>query len=178
MNIPDNRSLSSIKTANRLHRSTVRLYRALRTIRPAEGLTLSKLGVLGRLYEAGPATSTELAAYQHVKKQSLTRSLADLEQRELIVGRPNSEDRRENLLDITEAGVRVLIEDVGDQQTKLARVIEKELTPAEQKLLRIAIGLMNHIAEATEAKFGASLEKSAKGGKATSDKDRQGDDDR
>jgi DNA-binding MarR family transcriptional regulator len=141
-------------------------------------LRLSSLGVLGRLHQAGSATATELAAYQHVKKQSLARALADLEQREFIVRRSNSEDRRENLVDITEAGVQVLIKDVSDQQTKLAHVIEKELTPAEQKLLRIAIGLMDHIAEVAEAKFGASSEKGAKGGKATPDEDRRGDDGR
>jgi len=143
----------AVETANHLHRSALRLFRVLRVTRAAEGLTLSKLGVLGRLYREGMATATELAAYLRIRPQSLTRLVADLEQRKLIVRRSKDEDRRQSLLEITEAGARVLNEDIRDQRVRLAQVIEKELTPAEQELLRIAAGLMDHIAEVTESQI-------------------------
>jgi len=137
-------------TANQLHRSALRLFRVLQATRPAKGLTLSKVGVLGYLYRDRATTSTELAAYLRVRPQSLTRLLADLERRELISSRPNGEDRRENMLEITEAGTKLLIEDIRGQRVKLAQVIEKELTSAEKELLRIAAVLMDCIAEKTE----------------------------
>ena len=144
-------SPTTADTANQLHRSALRLFRILRATRPAKGLTLSKAGVLGCLYRDGTTTSTELAAYLRVKPQSLTRLLADLEQRKLILSRSNGEDRRENLLEITEAGAQLLVEDIRGQRVKLAELIEEELTPAEKELLRIAAGLMDRIADKTEA---------------------------
>jgi len=151
MNVLEEPSPTATDTANQLHRSALRLFRVLRATRPAKGLTLSKAGVLGYLYRDGKTTLTELAAYLRVKPQSLTRLLADLEQRGLVLSRSNGEDRRENLLEITEAGAQLLIEDIHGQRVRLAQVIEKELTPAECELLRIAADLMDRVAEKTEA---------------------------
>lgn len=156
MKRPGEPSATALDAANQLHGSALRLFRVLRAARPAKGLTLSKAGVLGYLYRDGMTTLTELAAYLRVRPQSLTRLLADLERRKLIVSRPNGEDRRENLLEVTEVGVHVLVEHIRDQRVKLAQVIEKELTPAEKELLRIAAGLMDRIAERTEAETSAA----------------------
>jgi DNA-binding MarR family transcriptional regulator len=146
-------SEASIDTANQLHRSALRLFRFLRETQPAKGLTLSKFSVLGYLYRKGRATATELAAYLRVRPQSLTRLVADLEQRKLILRRSKDEDRRQSLLQITEAGARLLDEDIRDQRVRLAQVIEKDLTPAEQELLRIAAGLLDHIGEGAESQI-------------------------
>jgi DNA-binding MarR family transcriptional regulator len=140
---------TALETANRLHRGALRLLQVLRASR-AKGLTLSQLGVLGRLYREGKATATELAGYMRIKPQSLTRLVADLERRKLIVRRSKEEDRRQSLLEITEAGTRLLDQDLRDQRAKLAQVIGKELIPAEQELLRIAAGLMDRVAEGAE----------------------------
>ena len=128
----------------------MRLLRVLRTARQGEGLSLSKAGVLGHLYRDGKTTSAELAAYLRVKPQSLTRLLADLEKGKLIVRQSNGKDRREILLDITEAGARLLIEEIRGQRVRLAQVIEGGLTPVESEMLRIAAGLMDRIAEKAE----------------------------
>ena len=157
-------SSTATDTANQLYRSALRLFRVLRATRPAKGLTLSKAGVLGYLHRDGMTTSTELAAYLRVKPQSLTRLLADLEERKLILSRSNGEDRRENLLEITEAGAQLLVEEIQGQRMKLAEAIEEELTPAEKELLRIAAGLMDRVAEKTEmqtAPLGKSKSKKA-----------------
>jgi DNA-binding MarR family transcriptional regulator len=146
-NPPDN----TIDMTNHLYRSALRLLRVLQATQPAKGLTLSRLSVLGRLYRDGMATATALADYLHIQPQSLTRLIADLERRKLITRRPNGADRRQSLLAITDAGVHLLIETVHDQQAKLAQTMAKELTPAEQELLRIAAGLMDHLATVIEA---------------------------
>jgi DNA-binding MarR family transcriptional regulator len=76
--------------------------------------------------------------------------LADLEKGKLIARRSNGEDRRENLLEITEAGAKLLIEDIRGQRARLSQAIEGELTGAEKELLRIAADLMDRIAEKTK----------------------------
>ena len=151
MKMPDTPSDMAVDAANQLHRSAMKLFRVIRTGRPAKGLSLVRFGLLGRLYRDGSATATDLSAYLRIKPQSLTRLIADLEQEGFITRHASDEDRRQNMLEITHAGARVLMEDVRSQRDGLAQVIEKELTPAEQELLRIAAGLMDRVAEKAEA---------------------------
>ena len=150
MSISDDPLDTAIETASQLHRSALRLSRLLNATRPAKGVSLSKLSVLGHLYRNGVATATELAAYLRILPQSVTRLIADLERGKLITRRANDADRRQNLLEITDAGVRLLVEDLRDQRAKLAQTIVKALTPAEQEMLRLAAGLMDRLAGVTE----------------------------
>jgi len=124
-------------------------------MRSTDGLSASKLGVLGYLNRNGTATATELAAYLRVQPQSLTRLVDDLAKRSLIARRLNIEDRRQSLLEITEAGAHLLIETIGVQREVLARTIIDALTPAEQELLRISAGLMDKLAGAIDGSSGA-----------------------
>ncbi|MDE1148889.1 MAG: MarR family transcriptional regulator [Azospirillaceae bacterium] len=139
---------AALETARHLHRSTTALSRRLLTARPAEGLSTTKLGVLGRLYREGPATATALAAYLRIQPQSLTRLLADLESQDLILRRPDAVDRRQVRIEITDAGNRLLIGDVQDRRTALARAMVATLTPTERDLLRLAARLMDRLADA------------------------------
>lgn len=150
MNKSSKQSFTPTDTANRLHRSVLLLLRVLRPTRQEKGLTFLKLGVLGCLYRDGTATATELAAYLRIKPQSLTRLVAQLEEQKLIVRRLDGADRRQNLLEITESGGTLLIEQIGKQRLMLAQIIEKTLTPAEQGFLGIAADLIDQIAGAAD----------------------------
>jgi DNA-binding MarR family transcriptional regulator len=107
--------------------------------------------VLGRLYRHGESTATGLAAHLRIQPQSMTRLIADLERRRLITRRADDADRRQSLLGITDQGAQLLTEDIRDQRVKLAQIIVEALTPAEQEMLRLAAGLMDRLAEVTEA---------------------------
>jgi DNA-binding MarR family transcriptional regulator len=159
MNTDYDRLDGKIDTANLLHSSALRLFRLLRATRPATGLSSSKLSVLGRLYRDGVATATELAAYLRIQPQSLTRLIAELERRKLITRRPSDTDRRQHLLEITDEGVQLLMQNLRDERVRLAQIIADTLTPAEQELLRLAAGLMDHLSTVTEAQTAASGEK-------------------
>lgn len=152
MKTPKNLSDMVDDTAHQLHYSALRLVRLLRTDRAKKNnLSWSGLAVLGRLNQKGEATATELAALFRVQPQSLTRLIAELERDRLITRQPNEADRRQNLLKITEAGARILIEDIGHQRDLLAKTIAEVLTPTELELLRLAAGLIDRLAEAIEA---------------------------
>jgi DNA-binding MarR family transcriptional regulator len=156
MKTSKNLSETAMDTANQLHRSALRLLRRMQAARPTDGLSSSKLSVLGRLHREGTATPTALAAYLRIQPQSLTRLLADLQHRNLITRRRDEADRRQRLLEISAAGSKLLVEAVRDQRTELARTIASALTPAEQDLLRIACGLMDRLATVAGAQATAS----------------------
>ena len=137
-------------TAAQLHQSLSRLLRVLRAGPPAEGITTAGIGVLGCLYRRGQATATDLAAYLRVQPQTLTRLLADLEKRKWITRRPDPMDGRRNLLELTNDGAGILIENIHSRQALLARAIAEGLTPAEQNLLGIAAVLMDKLTVALD----------------------------
>jgi DNA-binding MarR family transcriptional regulator len=136
--------------AARLHRAVLELFRSLRLTRPPGGLGISKLGVLGFLQRCGDTTAVALAAYLQVKPQSMTRLLADLEERGLIVRRPDSIDRRRIRIAITPGGVGLLLDEVVGQRKKLEDTMSTLLTPTEQDLLRLASDLMCRLARSVE----------------------------
>jgi DNA-binding MarR family transcriptional regulator len=144
-------STLTLDIADQLQQSAWRLLRVLRTVRSSDGLSTSKLGVLGCLHRDGLATAAELASYLHVQPQSLTRMIDDLEGRSLITRRTNTEDRRQSLLEITDAGTQTLRETVREQREFLAQAIMEELTHPEQELIRLSAELIDKLATATEA---------------------------
>jgi DNA-binding MarR family transcriptional regulator len=137
-----------LKIARRVGRSVAQLARRLRAERPARAISLSKLSVLGRLSRNGPLTATDLAEQERIQPQSLTRLLADLEQRALVTRRQDQSDRRQVIIEITSKGSELLIEDARTQAAWLARGMSAVLSPVEQELLRLAAQLMQRLADA------------------------------
>jgi DNA-binding MarR family transcriptional regulator len=93
-------------------------------------------------------TSTDLAAAERVRPQSLTRVLADLETEDLIRRRPGEADRRQIFLELTERGAQALERDMARRDRWLAAAMEQSLTPTERGLLRLAAQVMERLAEA------------------------------
>jgi DNA-binding MarR family transcriptional regulator len=137
-----------LKIARRIRRSVAQLARRLRAERPAYAISLSKLSVLGRLSRNGPLTATDLAEQERIQPQSLTRLLADLEQRALVTRRQDQSDRRQVIIEITSKGSELLIEDARPQAAWLARAMSTVLSPVEQELLRLAAQLMQRLTDA------------------------------
>ena len=137
-----------IAAARVLRRGIAELYRRLRFERMGHGLSATKLSILGRLALSGPLTVTALAAQERVQPQSLTRTLAVLEESKFIVRRQDEVDRRQSLIETTRLGEDLLKNDARRQATWLALAMSSELTPAERELLRVAAQLMRQLAEA------------------------------
>jgi DNA-binding MarR family transcriptional regulator len=137
-----------IAAARALRRGTTELYRRLRSERTSHGLSPTKLSVLGRLALSGSLTLTALASQERIQPQSLTRTLADLEENKLIVRRQDPVDRRQSLTEITQLGEDLLKNDARRQATWLTLAMASVLTPAERELLRVAAELMRQLADA------------------------------
>lgn len=143
-----NPAAGALQAANALRRSVSHLARHLRTLRADHGVSLGKVSLLARLHRAGrPMTATELAARERLQPQSLTRLIADLEQRGLIRRTPDEADRRHLWIDIAPKGSELLRSDARRQNAWLARAMAERLTPAERDTLRAAAALLERLAD-------------------------------
>lgn len=143
-------SPSATTTAAQLHQAMFDLLRWMRAAPPAGALGLSKLGMLAYLRRQGAATATALAAYLNRQPQSLTRQLADLEARGLIIRQPDVNDRRQSVIHITPAGETQLLAEVAEQRARLAQSIARQCTPTEQQLIGLAAELIGQLAKTAE----------------------------
>jgi len=133
--------------AHRLRRANAALARRLRGLRAGHGLPASKLALLGWLERAKrPLTASRLAELERLQPQSLTRTIAELDAAGLIQRREDETDRRSLLIEITEDGHALLVEDAVRQNQWLAAALRK-LTPAERDMLALAAGLIERLVE-------------------------------
>lgn len=123
------------------------LTRQLRRHRPDHGLTLSQLQVLGDV-SRGVSTPAELAAQMNVRVQSLTDSINDLVARGLVSRRPDTADRRRQLVEITADGVALLDRDRADRDAWLEGAMRETLTDLERDLLMLVAPILRKLARA------------------------------
>jgi DNA-binding MarR family transcriptional regulator len=132
--------------AHELRDTVGRLIRRLRAERGQ--LPVHQLAVLGRLERDGPAGTSDLAAAEHMRPQSMAQTVRDLEAAGLLVRRPDPGDGRRALLELTDAGREQVLGSRASRESWLDDVIERELSPAEQERLREALALLARIADA------------------------------
>jgi DNA-binding MarR family transcriptional regulator len=108
---------------------------------------LSHGAVLGRLDRCGARSVSELAAAERMRPQSMAQTVADLEGDGLVTRRPDPDDRRRALVELTDQGRRVLEIDRAQKDGWLARAITDELSPADLDVLETAVELLRRLAE-------------------------------
>ena len=138
--------MNSLELSSFVRRAVGALGRRLRAQRPADGLSLTKLSLLGHLYRTGSMSAAELAALERVQPQSLTRVLAELVASGFISRRADAKDGRRLLLDITGDGRAMLTRDMQQRDAWLAKAMADELSATERELLRLAAQLMERLA--------------------------------
>ncbi|WP_306204386.1 MarR family winged helix-turn-helix transcriptional regulator [Actinoplanes sp. RD1] len=130
-------------TAAQVRRAVTRLARRLR---PHGSLSATKISVLGHLYRHGPSTAGEVAAAEHHQPQSLTRVFTELVTEGLISRSRGDVDRRQSVLELTEAGAATLRGEVAERDEWLAAALGK-LTGAEVQIVHVAAALLERLAE-------------------------------
>ena len=143
---PESEQIQAVAVA--LRRAVTDLARRLRAERVPHGVSSSKLSVLGRLVRQGALTAAKLAEQERIQPQSLTRLLAELEQRALIIRREDESDKRQWLIEITSAGVELLARDAWQQTVWLTRAIPAVLSPIETQLIWLSARLLQQLADA------------------------------
>jgi DNA-binding MarR family transcriptional regulator len=119
----------------------------VRRLRAENTFPVSQGMVLARLEREGPSTTSALAAAELVRPQSMTQTLAELGAAGFVARRPDPEDGRQILIELTDRGRAVLAEDRARREGWLAGVIEADLTTQEREVLLEAIGILRRLAE-------------------------------
>jgi DNA-binding MarR family transcriptional regulator len=110
------------------------------------GLTTTLLSALATVDRIGPLTLGELAAAERVQPPSMTRVVAKLEERGLVVRSVDPQDRRVARLEVSADGRRLLHRSRTRKNAFLAQRL-KSLTPEELSALDAALPLLERIAE-------------------------------
>ncbi len=96
------------------------------------GLTIPGWRVVATLGQYGVRTARDIAAHGVMHKSTISRAVSALEQRGLILRRPNQDDRREELLALTPDG-RGIYEALAPQALAFEDRLVAVLTPDEQE---------------------------------------------
>jgi DNA-binding MarR family transcriptional regulator len=142
------RSDAGLATALRI--SVSRLARRLRAERLAKGLepglSDTQLAALAALERHGAMTPGELADHEKVQPPSMTRVIAALEERSLVMRAPHATDRRQVVLTATDQGKEVVRHARRLREAWLAQRL-RELTPQERALLRQAAPILEKLGQ-------------------------------
>ncbi|HEY2692082.1 MAG TPA: MarR family transcriptional regulator [Streptosporangiaceae bacterium] len=148
MTTPQTRSDAGLASALRI--SVTRLARRLRAERAAHGLqpelSDTQLGALATLERHGAMTPGGLAEHEKVQPPSMTRVIAVLEERSLVMRAPHASDRRQVMLTVTDVGKEVVQQSRRLREAWLARRL-RELTPEERAKLRAAAPILEKLSQ-------------------------------
>ncbi|MEV7279315.1 MarR family transcriptional regulator [Streptomyces sp. NPDC093111] len=117
-----------------------------RRVKHEDHIPLGQAAVLGSLDRNGAMTTSDLAADQRVRPQSMARAVGLLMEQDLIARRPHPTDGRKSLVELTDAGRTALEAERGRRAGWLAQAIETELTDEERTLLAHSTALLERLA--------------------------------
>lgn len=132
------------KLADELHDVVRQLFRRMRQEISVDELSMSQTMVIAKLDVPGGLTGAELARAEGVKPQSMSATVASLEELGLIQRHPDPSDGRRIVLSLTEAGHEVRRNRQAAKQLWLNSVIE-QLSPAERQELKRSLDLLGRI---------------------------------
>ncbi len=138
------RSLDTARLASDLR---VVLGQLMRRLRSEHRFSLSHGAVLGRLDREGPQSVSRLAAAERVRPQSMAQTVGELEAEGLVSRRPDPDDRRRALVELTHEGRTVLATDRRQREGWLAEAIHQNFSEREQEVLLSAVTLLRRLAE-------------------------------
>jgi DNA-binding MarR family transcriptional regulator len=127
---------ADLELATRLRIAVGRLHRRIRLA--SNDVPPLQLSTLVSIQEHGPLRLGELAAREAVTAPTMTRVLAALDERGLIVRTPDPDDARSTRVALSEAGVHVLA-DVRTQRTVLLDARLARLTDEQRAALSAAL---------------------------------------
>ena len=140
---------TEIDTARTASELRVVLGQLMRRLRTEHRFPIHLGAVLGRLDREGPVSVSDLAAAEKVRPQSMAQTVGELEADGLVKRRPDPDDRRRALVELTPAGRETLEEDRSRRVGWLVSAIE-ELPVRDQVVLARATAIIGRLAERSD----------------------------
>ncbi len=119
----------------------------VRRLRAEHRFSLAQSGVLGRLDREGARSTSDLAASERVRPQSMAQTVSELEADGLISRRPDPADGRRALLELTPQGRETLAADRSQREGWLFGAIAERFSEEEQAALARVVPLLERLAE-------------------------------
>lgn len=138
-------SHSAVRSAYNLRLLVSRLRRRLKEVYDNQGLTPSQVSVISRLSHDGPASTSDLAAAEGVRRQSMASTVAALEEQGVIHRQADPQDARRQLIVLSPSAVEVL---EGSRQLRdrwLADVLQQTYGSDELEVIDRALVLLERI---------------------------------
>lgn len=129
-----------------LRPSLLRLTRMIRNQRVDMSVTLTQISAMGTLAKRGSMSAGELAACEKVQPPSMTKVLANLEERGLVRRDVHPTDKRQAVLSVTPQGLELLESERRSRDAWLSQRLA-QLTPDERSLLRSVVPVLDKLAE-------------------------------
>ena len=121
-----------------------RLVRRLRAEKSDAALSLTKSSALSTVERCGPLSPTALASLERVQPPSMSRVLADLVGLGLVQRVAHPSDRRQSVIEITEAGSTLLAAQRASRDAWLARALDR-LDPAELEAIEVVLPVLERL---------------------------------
>jgi DNA-binding MarR family transcriptional regulator len=135
---------STAELAAILRPSLLRLTRQIRLQRVDTSVTLTQLSAMVALEKNGAMSPGELAAYERVQPPSMTKVLANLEERGLVHRSVHPTDRRQAVIEISDSG-RDLIESERRSRDLWFTAQLENLSAEEQAVLRSVVPVLDKL---------------------------------
>ncbi len=119
----------------------------VRRLRAEHGFSLAHGAVLGRLDREGVMGTSDLAAAERVRPQSMAQTVGELEADGLISRRPDPADGRRALLELTDKGRETLEAHRREREGWLIGAIAEGFSEQEQRTLAQAVPLLTRLAD-------------------------------
>jgi DNA-binding MarR family transcriptional regulator len=119
----------------------------VRRLRAEHRFSLSHGAVLARLDREGARSTSDLAAAERVRPQSMAQTVSDLEAEGLIKRRPDPADARRALIELTDEGRETLEADRRHREGWLMQAIAEGFSEQEQQALAEAVPLLTRLAD-------------------------------
>jgi len=145
----DSSPIDQAAVAAQLRAVAVGLIRRLRSTASPGDLTWSQEAALLRLETGGPQTISQLARAEGTRSQSMGAIVAVLQAQGLVDRTADSNDGRQSIVTLTDAGRRALDDARAVKQDWLAERLTHELDQHERGVLAQAIPLLQRIVDYT-----------------------------
>jgi len=122
------------------------LVRRIRAAASGHELSLTEYAVLARLANDGPATTAELARAESVRPQSMSATVATLEEMGLVQRKPNPTDGRQMKIELTAKGTAVRSRAKDAKRTWLSQAVA-QLSEEERETLFRAGEIIKRLAD-------------------------------
>jgi DNA-binding MarR family transcriptional regulator len=132
--------------ASQLRPPLLRLTRLVRNQRVDMSVTLTQLSAMATLQKRGPMSAGELANCERVQPPSMTKVLANLEERGLVRRDVHPADRRQAIIAITAEGVELLDSERRSRDAWLSKQLAT-LSSEERAVLQRVIPILDKLAE-------------------------------